>query len=330
MRIHSIVISIICLVLYSAPALSEWHRFTYTAMTTPISLVFWENDQHRAQVIRRKVFDEFDQIEQQMSRYIESSELSELNRSAYLAPMAVSDSLYTLIRSAMAISQMSRGAFDITFASVGYLYDFRKGLRPKRDEIDRLLPLLNFQHIHLDDQAHTIHFRKQGTLIDLGGIAKGYAVDRGIHILMQQGVEFAHLSAGGDMRLLGDKRGKPWIIGIKNPRDNTKQSILLPLSNTAISTSGDYERFFIDQNGERVHHILSPKTGKPAQGIRSVTILAQDTVTSDGLSTAVFVLGVKEGVTLINSLAGVDAIVIDEHGTVHYSKGLERPKVETH
>jgi thiamine biosynthesis lipoprotein len=114
---------------------------------------------------------------------------------------------------------------------------------------------------------------------------------------------------------------------VKHPRDDSKQSIVLPLSNTAVSTSGDYERFFIDDQGERVHHILSPNTGKPVKGIMSVTILANNAISSDGLSTAVFVLGVKDGLALINKLKGVDAILIDEFGKVHYSDNLMRPTV---
>jgi thiamine biosynthesis lipoprotein len=315
------------LIILSGPSFSQWRQFSYVAMTTPIELVFWTEDAQQAKAISQEVFKEFDRIEQQMSRYIESSELSRINRLAFKENVIVSPSLFSVLNSAMSVSKLSQGAFDITFASVGYMYDFRKRLKPKNNDIQQNLDLFHYQNVVLDSEKQSIRFTKAGVLIDLGGIAKGYAVDQGTAILKKQGIHYAHLSAGGDMYLLGDKRGAPWIIGVKHPRDDSKQSIVLPLSNTAVSTSGDYERFFIDDQGERVHHILSPNTGKPVKGIMSVTILANNAITSDGLSTAVFVLGVKDGLALINKLKGVDAILIDEFGKVHYSDNLMRPTV---
>lgn len=312
---------------FSLPSYAQWQEFSYVAMTTPIDLVFWEEDKQKSEQVSQEVFKEFDRIEQQMSRYIENSELSRINRSAFNEAVVVTPSLFTVLNSAMNISKLSQGAFDITFASLGYLYDFRKKLKPSDIDIQQNLELFHYQNVLLNAKKRTVRFTKKGTLLDLGGIAKGYAVDQGVEILKRHGVTSAHLSAGGDMRLLGDKRGKPWIIGIKNPRDESQQSIVLPLSDTAVSTSGDYERFFMDDKGERVHHILSPKTGKPVKGMMSVTILADDAITSDGLSTAVFVLGVKEGLALVNSLNGIDAILIDEFGKVHYSDGLIRPSI---
>tara|TARA_R110001592_G_scaffold52649_8_gene161287 strand:+ start:17194 stop:18177 length:984 start_codon:yes stop_codon:yes gene_type:complete len=312
---------------FSAPSLAQWQQFSYVAMTTSISLVFWEEDRQKAEGISQEVFDSFDRIEQRMSRYIDSSELSMVNRLAFTDSIVVSPALFSVLHSAQNISKLSQGAFDISFASIGYMYDFRQQLKPSDNDIQQNLDLFHYQNILLDAEKRTVSFAKKGMLLDLGGIAKGYSVDQGIMILKKYGVTSAHLSAGGDMRLLGDKRGSPWLIGIRNPRDESKQSIVLPLSNTAVSTSGDYERFFIDDKGERMHHILSPKTGKPVKGMMSVTILADKAITSDGLSTAVFVLGVKEGLALINKLNGIDAILIDEFGKVHYSEGLMRPGV---
>ena len=311
----------------SAPSFSQWHEFSYVAMTTPINLVFWEEDKQKAQVISQELFEEFDRIEQQMSRYIETSELSRINRLAFKEDVNVSPTLFSVLNSAMNISRLSQGAFDITFASVGYMYDFRKKQKPNNSEIQQNLDLFHYQNVILDTHTQSVRFTKKGVLLDLGGIAKGYAVDQGIAILKKHNITSAHLSAGGDMRLLGDKQGSPWIIGIKNPRDESKQSIVLPLSDAAVSTSGDYERFYMDEKGDRVHHILSPKTGKPVKGMMSVTVLANDAITSDGLSTAIFVLGVKEGLALINKLKGIDAILIDEFGKVHYSEDLMRPDI---
>ena len=153
-------------------------------------------------------------------------------------------------------------------------------------------------------------------------------VDRGIDILKSFGIRHARLSAGGDLRLLGDKRGKPWIVGIRDPRSESRNAMVLPLTNVAVSTSGDYERFFFDDNNERVHHILSPATGKPAKGVQSVTILGDDSITTDGLSTAVFELGAAKGREIVKRLKGIDAVIIDEQRQVHYSDGLMPPERE--
>ena len=157
--------------------------------------------------------------------------------------------------------------------------------------------------------------------MDLGGIAKGYAVDRGIDILRRAGVESAVISAGGDSRILGDLGNRPRTIGIRHPRNRNEYAVMIPLADTAISTSGDYERFFM-QGEVRVHHILDPDTGRSAQGLQSASVLAPLAVDSDALSTTVFVLGVERGLQLVNSLPGVDAILIDGSGKLHYSAEL--------
>jgi len=185
---------------------------------------------------------------------------------------------------------------------------------------------VNYRSVVLDPSANTVRFLNEGVRLDLGGIAKGYAVDRGIDILKSFGIRQARLSAGGDLRLLGDKRGKPWIVGIRDPRSESRNAMVLPLTDVAVSTSGDYERFFFDDNNERVHHILSPATGKPVKGVQSVTILGDDSITTDGLSTAVFVLGAAKGLEMVNRLKGIDAVIIDEQRQVHYSDGLVAPE----
>jgi len=161
--------------------------------------------------------------------------------------------------------------------------------------------------------------------IDLGGIAKGHAVDQGIEILRQCGIQSALLSAGGDSRILGDKRGQAWMTGIRHPRQKDKFIVAIPLSNTAISTSGDYERFFIE-DGVRYHHILNPASGEPAQKSRSVTVLGPDATTTDALSTALFVMGPAQALSLVETLSGIDAIIIDAGGKIHYSRGLQPPE----
>ena len=310
------------------PAQAEWVRVSGTAMTTAIEMEFWTEDPAVASEAGDAVLALFDRIDRQMSRYREDSELSRVNREAANGPVEVSDSLFTVLQQALRISELSHGAFDISFGSIGYLYDFRARQQPSDEELAEGLAKVNYRSVVLDPSANTVRFLDEGVRLDLGGIAKGYTVDRGIDILKSFGIRHARLSAGGALRLLGDKRGKPWIVGIRDPRSESRNAMVLPLTNVAVSTSGDYERFFFDDNNERVHHILSPATGKPAKGVQSVTILGDDSITTDGLSTAVFVLGAAKGLEMVNRLKGIDAVIIDEQRQVHYSDGLMPPERE--
>lgn len=317
-------------VLLAQDAYAEWFEQSTTAMTTRIELVFWHHDATSAKRIGKQVFNEFDRIEALMSSYRADSELSLVNRQAAKQQVVISPELYYVLNQAQKVSELSKGAFDITFASVGYLYDFRNALQPGSSGLNAELSQVDYRNVLLDEAHHSVGFRQPGVRIDLGGIAKGYAVDKGIEILKRAGIESARLSAGGDMRLLGDKLGQPWIVGVKDPRVEHQHAVVLPLSSVAMSTSGDYERFFIDASGNRVHHILSPKTGRPVKGIQSVTVIGPKTMTTDGLSTAVFVLGVQPGLSMINRLSGIDAIIIDSERKLHFSEGLMEPALSGH
>lgn len=318
---------LICfLVFLSMPLKAEWHEFSAEVMTTNLSLEFWLDDKIKAEKAKRAVLNRFNDIEAKMSRYISESELSKVNRLASEQALSISTELFSLLEKSLAVSALSQGAFDISFASVGFLYDYRQQAQPSDSQINAKLPALDYRHIVLNRSAQTVRFSSPGVVLDLGGIAKGYAVDEGIKMLKTFGVKHARLSAGGDMYLLGGKGSKPWLVAVRHPRNKEENSVVLPLSDVALSTSGDYERFFIDDSGERVHHIISPKTGRSARnGLLSVSVLGPDVTTTDALSTAVFVLGLKKGLDLINKLEGIDAIMIDERQRVHYSNGLGRP-----
>lgn len=320
------VLSGLLLISCSAAAQAEWHRYTDTAMTTPINLEFWSEDPERADRIAEDVLAVFHRIDRTMSRYREDSELSAVNRLAAREPVPVSADLFNVLKKAREVSELSRGAFDISFGSVGFLYDYRAEQQPTAEQLDAGLGFINYRDIFLNHEDQTVRFRQDGLKLDLGGIAKGFAVDLGVAVLRQAGVRHAQLSAGGDMRLLGDRRSRPWVVGVRDPRSEDRNAVVLPLADSAVSTSGDYERFFIDEAGERVHHILVPTTGKPVRGVQSVTILGADALTTDGLSTAVFVLGPEKGLDMIDRLPGVDAIIIDADRRMHYSEGLRPPE----
>jgi thiamine biosynthesis lipoprotein len=308
--------------LISTPLAAEWFSEHAAIMGTRIGVEVWHDDETEATRAIDAVLEEFHRLDQALSPYIESSELYRVNQDAANQPVRISREFYELIETSLAFSELTAGAFDITFASIGYQYDYRKGVKPSDQAITDALPLINFRLVTLNPKAQTVKFERQGVRIDLGGIAKGYAVDQGIEILRRQGIQHGLITAGGDSRLLGDHRGRPWNIGIQAPREKQRLAAVLPLSETAVSTSGDYERFF-ERDGVRYHHIISPKTGHSAGELRSVTILGPNTTRTDALSTSVFVLGLEEGLALVDRLDDMEAVIIDNLGEMHMSSGMQ-------
>ena len=308
----------------SMPAHAEWVGDVRAMMGTEVRVLLWDDDPAEAERLIEEVFEETARIDELMSTYIENSRISDINRRAADEPVVAGDELFTLIRRSLDISVLTLGAFDITYDSVGQHYDFHKHQRPSDATVAEERQFIDYHLVQLDQAAGTVRFLRKGVRINLGGIAKGYVVERGVDILRAQGVEHAIVTAGGDSRLLGDRRGQPWLVGIRDPRKEGKVAISLPLQDEAISTSGDYERFF-EENGVRYHHIIQPKTGMPATGVHSATVIGPDAVLTDALSTSVFVMGVDKGLRLIATLPDYESIVIDADGKIFYSDGLEPP-----
>ena len=305
---------------------ADWYKAERAIMGTSILAEVWSSDADQAQQGIAAVMQEMHRIDDLMSPYKEDSELSLVNREAADHPVKISRELFNLIERSLYFSRISHGAFDITFSSVGYMYDYREGIAPTDAEIKQALPGINYRHLILDRKASTIRFARKGTRIDLGGIAKGFAVDNCIAILSKMGFHQALVTAGGDSRILGDKNGKPWMTGIRDPRKKGESVVVIPLSDAAISTSGDYERYFM-RDGVRYHHILNPKTGKAVHDTRSATVIGPDATTTDALSTTLFVLGWEKAMQLLKTLPGIDAVIIDSRGKLHYSSGLEPPRL---
>lgn len=290
-------------------------------MGTAIRVELWGDDRAAAEGAIDAVMDEMRRIDAAMSPYKESSELSRINRDAASMPVEVSVELFDLLARSIVFSELSTGAFDITYASAGHLYDYRKRIRPTDAQLAAAREAIGYRHLQLDRSARTVRFARAGVRIDLGGFAKGYAVDRGAAILAQRGVRHAVVAAGGDSRMLGDRCGRPWTIGVRDPRRAGEVVALLPLEDVAVSTSGDYERYF-DDGDERCHHLLDPRTGKSPHAVHSVTVIAPDGLTSEALSKTVFVLGVEKGIRIVESIPDVDAVVVDAAGKLHFSAGL--------
>ncbi|HVQ02342.1 MAG TPA: FAD:protein FMN transferase [Burkholderiaceae bacterium] len=305
----------------AAAASARWFSRDEAIMGTAIRCELWHSDAGEAERALDAVMAEMHRIDRLMSPYKDDSELSRINRDAGRRAVPVGAELFGLIERSLQFSKMSDGAFDITFASVGQLYDYRQGVAPEAAALERARQAVGWRHLQLDAGQRTIRFGRAGMRIDLGGFAKGHVVDTSIAILKRLGIRHAMVAAGGDSHVMGDRRGRPWSIAIRDPRDEKRVVAVLPLQDTSISTSGDYERYF-ERDGVRHHHLIDPKTGSSPRGVRSVTILANDGLTSEGLSKCLFVMGLERGMRLIESVPGVDAVVVDAAGTLHFSSGL--------
>jgi FAD:protein FMN transferase len=313
----------------SKPAHGGWMSREETIMGTAIRVELWHENPALGEAAMDAVMEEMHRIDRAMSPFKPESELSRLNREASTSPVPVTKEMFDLIERSIEFSELSEGAFDITFASVGCLFDYRNGIGPTADKIAAALPGIGYRHIRLDHRRRTIQFAHDKVQVDLGGIAKGHAVDRCVALLKARGVGEALVMAGGDSRVLGDKRGRPWVIGVQDPRRKDAMVARIPLVDAAISTSGDYERFF-EADGVRYHHILDPKTGASATGMRSVTIIGPDATTTEGISKSVFIKGPQRGIRFVESLPGVDAVIIDAGGNMYYTAGLRREPTAIH
>ena len=320
MRITSLCL--LLLAMATLPARAEWYSDTQEKMGTRVEIQLWAESDAAAKPLLAAGMAEFDRLESWMSTYRQDSEISRVNRLAAREPVKASPELYGIVQRSLEMSVLSDGAFDITFDSVGKLYDFRAGVHPDAAAIRKSLPAIDYRHVLLDPVASTIRFSQEGTRINLGGIGKGYACDRVADLIRKAGVRSGRINAGGDTRLIGDRQGQPWMVGIRDPDTADRWVTRLALDNEAISTAGDYERFF-DKDGVRYHHIINPKTGDSARGIRSVTVIGPDATMTDGLDDAVFIMGAERGLALIDATPGYAAILIDAEHNVRLSKALQ-------
>jgi thiamine biosynthesis lipoprotein len=299
-----------------------WLSREEAIMGTAIRVELWSDDVAAGNAAIDAVMAEMHRIDRTMSPHKPDSELSLINRDAASHAVPLSVEMSRLVERALDFYALSGGAFDITYAAVGQLYDYRRGVAPDAQTLLQARENVGSRYLDFDPKRRTLRFGRSGMRIDLGGFAKGHAVDTSIAILREHDIAHAFVSAGGDSRVLGDRRGRPWTIAIRDPRRSDAVVAVLPLEDVSISTSGDYERFF-EQDGVRHHHLIDPTTGRSPDGVRSVTILADDGLTSEALSKTVFVLGAQRGLQLISRLADVDAVIVDAAGVLHFSSGLQ-------
>ena len=305
-----------------------WHKRDQAIMGTAISVGLWSEEPAEGVAAIDAVMQEMHRIDRTMSPHQADSELSRINRDAAVGPVRLSAEMTRLLQRAHDFAELSEGAFDIPYAAVGQLYDYRQRVRPTDEALAQARAAVGYRQLALDIANRTVRFGRAGMRIDLGGFAKGHAVDNAAAILRERGIRHAIVSAGGDSRVIGDRRGRPWVIGVRDPRRAGEMAAMLPLEDVSISTSGDYERYF-DADGVRYHHVIDPSTGRSPSSVHSVTVLAEDGLTTEALSKAVFVLGVEKGMRLIESQPGVDAVVVDAAGALHFSSGLLAPGPQT-
>ncbi len=312
----------------SAPALSVPHRVDESrlAMGSTLNLSAWTTDDLIAKAAFAAVFAEFDRLDALMSVWKDGSDVLRINAAAGDRPVTVAPDVIDALKIARQVSEWTNGTFDITFGALTDVWKFDQDLDesiPTDAQIRQRLTLIDYKQIEIDDKERTVFLRRKGMRIHLGGIGKGYAVDRAIRILRDRGLRDFVVQAGGDLYVGGQPGDRPWKLGIADPRNaGGAPFATVELRDSTLSTSGDYERFFI-KNGVRYHHILDLRTGQPARLCRSVTLLTDRAVIADALAKGVFILGPTEGMALIERTAGVQGVIVSAKNEVLISSGLK-------
>jgi len=268
---------------------------------------------------------EIQRLEHLLSRYLPHSDIDSINRQAGKEMVPVKDETCEVLSRALMLSQLSKGLFDVAIGPLVALWDYKHAASaPGKTRILETRSLVDYRDLMVRRDGNLVGLRKTGQSIDLGGIGKGYAGSCCIHLLQTYGIVSAFVDLGGNVSTLGSKPdGSPWKVGIRHPRHTDSLLGALDTSNTSVVTSGDYERYFEDAEGNRWHHILNPTTGYPAQsGLMSVTVVCRDSWLADALSTAVFVAGMEAGLELLSHFSGTEAVLVDDHLQVFITQGL--------
>ena len=306
-------------------------KLTYSdkAMGTSVSVWFWTDREADAAKAAEAMFVEIKRLDKEMTTWLPDSDLSKINAAAGDKPVKVSDETIAVIARALDVSKRSGGVFDITVQAFHGLWKFDEdmdGTLPDQADVKKRLALIGWKDVVLDKAKSTVFLKRKGMAITLGGIAKGYAVDKCVALLKARGFTDFMVQAGGDMYVAGSKGKDPWVVGIRDPR-GSKDSMfaIAPIKDHSFSTSGDYERGFV-KDGVRYHHILDPRTGEPAHASRSVTIRAKDAFTADAWSKVMFIDGVELGEKVIkdNKLDDFEAVWVDDQNKVTVTPGIEK------
>jgi FAD:protein FMN transferase len=290
-----------------------------------ISVVADEEDEGWANNCIDAAINEIQRIERLFTTFSDTSQTNLINENAGIKPVQVNKEMYDVIERSIKISEITQGAFDISYGSIDKrLWNFDQNMKtlPDAKIARRMVRLINYKNIILDKEKYTVFLKEKGMRIGFGGIGKGYAADRAKYILQQNGVSSGIVNAAGDLTAWGyQPNKKPWTIGIANPNSSHQPFSYLNITDMAIATSGNYEKFVVI-NGKKYSHTIDPKTGMPVHGIKSVTIISPNAEIADAMATPVTIMGITAGLNMINQIKNIACIIIDEQDKIYTSKNI--------
>lgn len=306
------------------------HKRKLNMLGSPFEMTVIAQDTVQGNQFCNWAIAEVKRIENLISDWIPTTQISQVNKNAGIKPIQVDKEVFSLVERAIKISQITSGAFDISYASMDKIWKFDGSMKamPTEEAIKKSVSKIGYKNIILDSKEQTIFLKNEGMKLGLGGIGQGYIADKVKELLISKGCISGIVNVSGDINTWGKQiDGKPWTVAIVNPMNKNKVFATFPLEDTAVETSGSYEKFVIF-NGIRYSHIIDPRTGYPAQGVISVSVFAKQTEIADALATGIFVLGVEVGLDLVNQLKGIECIIVDDKGKIHSSKGIDIKKNE--
>lgn len=295
---------------------------------SPFEITVIAKDTIEGDMFCNLAISEVKRIENLISDWIPTTQISLVNQNAGIKPITVDNEVFQLVERAIQISKLTDGAFDISYASLDKIWKFDGSMRemPSAEAIKKSIEKVGYQNIYLNTQDTTIFLKNKGMKLGLGGIGQGYIADKIKFLLQENGCNSGLVNVSGDINTWGKQLdGKPWTVGIINPMNKNKIFATFPLVDSAVETSGSYEKY-VTFNGKRYSHIIDPRTGYPSSGIISVSVFAKKTELADALATAIFVMGVDVGLNRINQLPGIDCIIVDDKGGIHVSKNIDIKK----
>lgn len=306
------------------------HKKKYALLGSPFEITVVAKDTVEGNFYVNLALNEVKRIENLISDWIPTTQISQVNQNAGIVPIKVNNEVFELVERAIKISKLTDGAFDISYASMDKIWKFDGSMKemPSPEAIKKSVERIGYEKIILDTKNKTIFLKDAGMKLGLGGIGQGYIADKVKEVLQAKGCTAGIVNVSGDINTWGSQiDGKPWTVGIVNPVNKNKVFATFPLVDSAVETSGSYEKY-VTFNNIRYSHIIDPRSGYPATGIVSVSVFAKQTEIADALATGVFVLGVEVGLNLINQLKGIECIIVDDKGKIFTSKGIDIKKYE--
>lgn len=268
---------------------------------------------------------EIQRIERLLTTFSDDSETNLINQNAGISPVVVSAETFNLIERSLRISQVTQGAFDITYGSIDKrLWNFDQHMTslPDKETAKNMVRLINYHNVILDREKSTVFLKEKGMRIGFGGIGKGYAAERAKLIMKQQGVESGVVNASGDLTAWGlQPNGKPWTVGIANPDAKHEVFSYMSITDMAVATSGNYEKFVMI-DGKKYSHTINPRTGLPVTGIKSVTIITNNAEIADAMATPVMIMGIRTGLDMIDQIKDIEAVIIDDNDRLYTSRNI--------